>query len=116
MNYHNFIFAGGSDDHGDGAGHGGAAERGRVPHPHRGLASGQVDSISGGLWIYPWYLSRFRTAINLLGDSIGAGIVDYLSKDDLQAMEDEESKTDVLDEPKQNGGNFKLETSHTSYQ
>ena len=31
------------------AGHGGAAERGRVPHPHRGLASGQVDSICGGL-------------------------------------------------------------------
>ena len=31
------------------AGHCGAAERGRVPHPHRGLASGQVDSISGGL-------------------------------------------------------------------
>ena len=52
----------------------------------------------------------------MLGDSIGAGIVDYLSKDDLQAMEDEESKTDVLDEPKQNGGNFKLETYHTSYQ
>ena len=42
----------------------------------------------------------------MLGDSIGAGIVDYLSKDDLQAMEDEESKTDVLDEPKQNGGNY----------
>ena len=49
MNDHLFICAGGSDDHGDGAGHGGAAERGRVPHPHRGLASGQVDSIRGGL-------------------------------------------------------------------
>ena len=45
----------------------------------------------------------------MLGDSIGAGIVDHLSKDDLQAMEDEESKTDVLDEPKQNGGNYQLE-------
>ena len=31
------------------AGHGGAAERGSVPHPHRGLASGQVDNICGGL-------------------------------------------------------------------
>ena len=43
MNYHLFICAGGSGDHGDGAGHGGVAERGRV------LASGQVDSIRGGL-------------------------------------------------------------------
>ena len=51
MNDHLFICAGGSDDHGDGAGHGGAAERGRVPHPHRGLASGQVDHIHGGLSI-----------------------------------------------------------------
>ena len=45
----------------------------------------------------------------MLGDSIGAGIVDHLSKDDLQAMEDEERNTDVLDEPKQNGGNYLLE-------
>ena len=52
----------------------------------------------------------------MLGDSIGAGIVDLLSKDDLESMNDEERKTDVLDEPKQNGGNFKLETYHTSYQ
>ena len=44
----------------------------------------------------------------MLGDSFVAGIVDYLRKDDLKAMEDEdeESKTDVLDEPKQNGGNY----------
>ena len=73
-----------------------------------------MDSIRGGLSIHPRYLSRFRTAINVLGDSIGAGIVDHLSKDDLQAMEDEESKTDVLDEPKQNGGNYLLEIFHTS--
>ena len=51
-------------------------------------------------------LGIYLGSINVLGDSICAGIVDYLSKDDLQAMEDEESKTDVLDEPKQNGGNY----------
>ena len=50
----------------------------------------------------------------MLGDSIGAGIVDHLSKDDLQAMGDEESKTDVLDEPKQNGGNYLLDFFHIS--
>ena len=30
-----------------------------------------------------WLLDRFRTAINVLGDSIGAGIVFHLSKDQL---------------------------------
>ena len=30
------------------------------------------------------YFSRFRTAINVLGDSIGAGIVDHLSKVKLE--------------------------------
>jgi len=32
-----------------------------------------------------WLLDRFRTAINVLGDSIGAGIVYELSKKDLEA-------------------------------
>jgi Na+/H+-dicarboxylate symporter len=32
-----------------------------------------------------WLLERFRTAINVLGDSIGAGIVYELSKGDLEA-------------------------------
>merc|ERR1739836_261548 len=31
-----------------------------------------------------WLLDRFRTAINVLGDSIGAGIVYELSKNDLE--------------------------------
>jgi Na+/H+-dicarboxylate symporter len=31
-----------------------------------------------------WLLDRFRTAINVLGDSIGAGIVYYLSKAELE--------------------------------
>merc|ERR1712168_413689 len=34
-----------------------------------------------------WLLDRFRTAINVLGDSIGAGIVYRLSKNELQAFE-----------------------------
>merc|ERR1712176_1624185 len=33
-----------------------------------------------------WLLDRFRTAINVMGDSIGAGIVYHLSKDDLESM------------------------------
>ena len=34
-----------------------------------------------------WLLDRFRTAINVLGDSIGAGIVYHLSKDQLSSGE-----------------------------
>ena len=34
-----------------------------------------------------WLLDRFRTAINVLGDSIGAGIVYHLSKDQLSRDE-----------------------------
>ena len=31
--------------------------------------------------------SRFRTAINVLGDSLGAGIVAHLSKGELEELE-----------------------------
>ena len=34
-----------------------------------------------------WLLDRFRTAINVLGDSIGAGIVSHLSQDELRKAE-----------------------------
>merc|ERR1712021_131565 len=34
-----------------------------------------------------WLLDRFRTAINVLGDAIGAGIVYHLSKDELSTMD-----------------------------
>lgn len=34
-----------------------------------------------------WFLDRFRTAINVLGDSFGAGIVDHMSKSDLREVD-----------------------------
>ena len=34
-----------------------------------------------------WLIDRFRTAINVLGDSIGAGIVYALSKKELDKIE-----------------------------
>merc|ERR1712086_638947 len=34
-----------------------------------------------------WLLDRFRTAINVLGDSLGAGIVAHLSKGELDELE-----------------------------
>lgn len=53
-----------------------------------------------------WLLDRFRTAINVMGDSLGAGIVYHLSKDDLSNMTPMEDLNSVLDEPKKNGGNI----------
>nr|XP_034310573.1 excitatory amino acid transporter 3 isoform X4 [Crassostrea gigas] len=34
-----------------------------------------------------WFLDRFRTAVNVLGDSFGAGIVEHLSQKELQEMD-----------------------------
>ncbi|XP_076158730.1 solute carrier family 1 member 3b [Alosa pseudoharengus] len=36
-----------------------------------------------------WFLDRLRTTTNVLGDSIGAGIIEFLSKDELQAKDAE---------------------------
>merc|ERR1711988_596280 len=52
-----------------------------------GLPSNYVSII----FSVDWLLDRFRTAINVLGDSIGAGIVYELSKNDL---EDTNKKTE----------------------
>jgi len=41
-----------------------------------------------------WLLDRFRTAINVLGDSIGAGLVYHLSKDELDQMEGKQNHLD----------------------
>lgn len=48
-----------------------------------GLPAGDVTIILA----VDWLLDRFRTAINVLGDSIGAGIVDHLCKDELTENE-----------------------------
>ncbi|CAK9298630.1 unnamed protein product [Gordionus sp. m RMFG-2023] len=38
-----------------------------------------------------WLLDRFRTATNVLGDSLGAGIIDHLSKGDLNNDDNNEN-------------------------
>ena len=45
-----------------------------------------------------FFPSRLRTAINVLGDSIGAGIIYHLSK---KQLEDEDSA--AVENPQQNG-------------
>lgn len=41
-----------------------------------------------------WFLDRFRTAVNVLGDAYGAGIVAHLSKADLVAYDQEHGMAD----------------------
>ena len=45
-----------------------------------------------------WLLDRFRTTTNVLGDSIGTGIVDHLSREDIKAMDDMEDDTKKREE------------------
>ncbi|XP_063068784.1 solute carrier family 1 member 3b [Engraulis encrasicolus] len=44
-----------------------------------------------------WFLDRLRTTTNVLGDSIGAGIIEFLSKDELMAK-DAEMGNSVVEE------------------
>ena len=39
------------------------------------------------------FSDRIRTSVNILGDGIGAGVVDHLVRDELGPMELEEGKT-----------------------
>lgn len=36
------------------------------------------------LWAIDWFMDRFRTVLNILGDAVGAGIVAHLSRDELK--------------------------------
>ncbi|XP_037530595.1 excitatory amino acid transporter 4 [Nematolebias whitei] len=46
-----------------------------------------------------WFLDRLRTTTNVLGDSLGAGIVEHLSRDELQ-NQDAEVRNSVIEENK----------------
>ena len=41
---------------------------------------------------YIYCRDRIRTSINVLGDSIGAGVVEHLSQEDLKSMDKETEK------------------------
>ncbi|XP_041093674.1 excitatory amino acid transporter 2-like [Polyodon spathula] len=44
-----------------------------------------------------WLLDRMRTSINVVGDSFGAGIVDYLSRDELALIDAQRCELEQLD-------------------
>jgi Na+/H+-dicarboxylate symporter len=56
------------------------------------------------------YRDRFRTMINVLGDSIGAGIVDHFSKSELLKLGHPNPEADKVDS--QNG---KLNTEEVEW-
>jgi len=44
-----------------------------------------------------FYRERFRTAVNVMGDSFGAGIVDHMSKGDLAKIDREAQEAEEYD-------------------
>ncbi|XP_030650304.1 excitatory amino acid transporter 2 [Chanos chanos] len=44
-----------------------------------------------------WLLDRFRTSVNVVGDSYGAGIVYHLSKAELEALDAQHGKSDDIE-------------------
>lgn len=43
------------------------------------------------VYIIDWLLDRFRTAINVLGDAYGSGIVEHLSQQELKEFENKQN-------------------------
>jgi len=84
-----------------------AASIGAAGIPSAGLVTmvmvlqtvGLPTSDIGLLLTLDWLLDRFRTAINVLGDAIGAGIVYHLSKEQLEEMD----VNGIESVPEQNG-------------
>ncbi|CAB1338920.1 unnamed protein product, partial [Coregonus sp. 'balchen'] len=59
---------------------------GSSQYPQRWIGDHAADPNSR--WVtYPRYQDRFRTSVNVVGDSYGAGIVYHLSKDELDAFD-----------------------------
>ncbi|KAI1889796.1 hypothetical protein AGOR_G00166620 [Albula goreensis] len=44
-----------------------------------------------------WLLDRFRTSVNVVGDSFGAGIVYHLSKEELDNLDGHQSRIDDIE-------------------
>ncbi|RNA37480.1 excitatory amino acid transporter 3 [Brachionus plicatilis] len=54
------------------------------------------------IYTVDWFLDRLRTTVNVWGDSVGAGIIDHLSRKEIEAIEMEHRKHDENNELNQN--------------
>merc|ERR1712066_59113 len=54
-----------------------------------------------------WLLDRFRTTINVVGDSVGAGIVNHLSAGELDAMDKVEDREETIPLTQKDNGELK---------
>uniref|UniRef100_A0A8C2E6Z1 Amino acid transporter n=1 Tax=Cyprinus carpio TaxID=7962 RepID=A0A8C2E6Z1_CYPCA len=68
-----------------------------------------------------WLLDRFRTSVNVVGDSYGAGIVYHLSKDELDMFDAQQIRPEDFEMAKtqsffENNSNHGVYASHNSYQ
>jgi Na+/H+-dicarboxylate symporter len=56
------------------------------------IPQGQISLI----YAVDWFLDRFRTMVNVWGDSIATGAVAYLSRKEVAEYENEEEKIDEI--------------------
>ncbi|KAK3527968.1 hypothetical protein QTP86_013083 [Hemibagrus guttatus] len=61
-----------------------------------------------------WLLDRFRTSVNVIGDSYGAGIVYHLTKDELDMFDAQQIKTDDFEMTKSQSF-YENNTNHGVY-
>ncbi|XP_062249210.1 excitatory amino acid transporter 2-like isoform X1 [Platichthys flesus] len=66
-----------------------------------------------------WLLDRFRTSVNVVGDSYGAGIVYHLSKHELDSFDAQQARMDEFEMAKtqsfyENNSNQNVYTNHNS--
>jgi len=81
------------------------ASVGAAAVPHAGLVTmlivldtvGLPTDYIGVIYAVDWFLDRCRTMANVMGDSIGAGIVQHLARDELVKYDDPESPNNMYE-------------------
>nr|CAB3266131.1 excitatory amino acid transporter-like [Phallusia mammillata] len=70
-------------------------------------AIGVPTEAVGLLWSIDWFLDRIRTAVNVFGDCIGAGIVQHLNQDILKQIKAEEKRESLKSQSSDDSGHLK---------